>query len=639
MTPDDADFPPRPRRRLWNTFFKKPRDLTRFAPPIPFGAVARPDPDPEVLARWGQYTLLEDRLAVLHRDGTTSYSWHGFVVVHSPASYTAWDLISRPFDKRAMRVTVRGASVRAPGRRPVPVPVHTRMTDRAGNNLLLEAVFAPLRPGATVELAEQHDFFSPDHFGPGMWGELLFHQAAPCRRRRFTLAVARPFALQLELHNGAPAPRETRAGDYRAYVWDLADLPGVEADPVTPPPRDFAPWVDYSALPSWRPVAKKYAGYMVWPAPGGPAVTTLAKQLTVNAGDEGARARAVYEYAAREVRYGRPEREKIEWASRHPDVLTGELRGDCKDKSALLVALLGAVGVPARFALVSAAHAGRRPLLPSPRFNHALVVAQLDGREVWLEPAIEGFTFGDLPSPDQGVHALVLGGPEPEYRLVPGPEPEQHRVERSCRGRLGVDGGYAAEVVVRATGDLAARLRTPLLGRDGTTVERMLKQHAAGELPGAAVRDLWDRHVTDLGGDAAVGFSADLPGVGRRVGGLMLVRIPWLHRLHDTGFFGSAERSQPLTNPVYRVTDRHEIELPPDWSSYGPPVAASLSCCGWEYRYSVQMANDRLVCEREYGARGGHVAPDAYADLREFWLRCMRLEEAEIVLTTGEPGV
>ncbi len=66
--------------------------------------------------------------------------------------------------------------------------------------------------------------------------------------------------------------------------------------------------------------------------------------------------------------------------------------GDCKGKTALLLAMLDALGIKAEAALVATRGGDgldrRLPALGG--FDHVIVRAQLDGRVVWLDPTLEG---------------------------------------------------------------------------------------------------------------------------------------------------------------------------------------------------------------------------------------------------------
>lgn len=66
--------------------------------------------------------------------------------------------------------------------------------------------------------------------------------------------------------------------------------------------------------------------------------------------------------------------------------------GDCKGKTALMLAMLDALGIKAEAALVATrgGEALDRRLPALGGFDHVIVRAQLDGRVVWLDPTLEG---------------------------------------------------------------------------------------------------------------------------------------------------------------------------------------------------------------------------------------------------------
>ena len=85
-------------------------------------------------------------------------------------------------------------------------------------------------------------------------------------------------------------------------------------------------------------------------------------------------------------------------------VATVERRGfgDCKDKAAMIVALLRAVGVPAEFAMVRTRSAGdvARQAYSVQLFNHA--VAYVPELNLYLDGTAEYAALGELPPDDQG---------------------------------------------------------------------------------------------------------------------------------------------------------------------------------------------------------------------------------------------
>lgn len=99
--------------------------------------------------------------------------------------------------------------------------------------------------------------------------------------------------------------------------------------------------------------------------------------------------------------------------------------GDCKDKANLLVTLLGAVGVPAKLALVRAGHDRDvdADFPSSGRFNHAIV--HLPEADRWLDPTASTVPASEVPLSVQGRQALVVDGAQSQLLEVPWPKAEE----------------------------------------------------------------------------------------------------------------------------------------------------------------------------------------------------------------------
>jgi len=81
--------------------------------------------------------------------------------------------------------------------------------------------------------------------------------------------------------------------------------------------------------------------------------------------------------------------------------------GDCKDQVMLLIAMLKFAGIPAYPVLIGTK--GVYPLdeeFPTLLFNHAICLAKVGGKSVFLDPTAETTSFGDLPGGDQGRKVL-----------------------------------------------------------------------------------------------------------------------------------------------------------------------------------------------------------------------------------------
>lgn len=635
MTPFDKTLP-RLRWRLLRTWLKRPRNVRRFATRVPYSEAVKALADSGEAARYGELVLLRDIVVALHRDGTITRLHHTISIPFAGPSLSQWDSVVRTFDSRTARFQIREAIVRLPdgSRRPAQ-----RVVNMMNQHLrAITVTFSHLRPGVTIEFEEQMDFFRPDEVAPAAWSAFFLQEAMPCRRLRFTLAVASPFKAEVALHHSELSPKEWQDGDYGVQLWDVRNAPGIEADIWTPPARDYAPWVDVSTLPSWAPVSKHLFKDLEPPVVVREDVRSLAGTLTNSARTERDKASAIYQYLARDVRYGRHAHEWGIHKAREPGHVLDDLRGDCKDKSAMLVSMLRSVGIDARIAVVLTRHNGATPFLPANRFDHALVVAQIEGRPLWLDAAAGPYTFGELPANDQGVQALVLDRKEACLLDTPPIESEQHGITRDCRGDLDEHGNYAFRATVHAKGDTAAGFRIQYLGRAEDQRRRQLEQYVVSERPGTEVKEARFLDLEDLSRKVVLEYEAELRQWARPVQAILLFRVPWAEPIQFTGPMSAPRRSVPLATPVpCIVSERHEIRAPAGYHGYGLPYEVQEECDWISYACSVTFENGagengRLVCERKVVYRGGIVPTKRFAEYRKFWEACARSDAADVLL-------
>lgn len=170
-----------------------------------------------------------------------------------------------------------------------------------------------------------------------------------------------------------------------------ADNPGAITPPKDAPPRfGWMRVVQYSDFADWAAVSRRFDSIFrdaARLAPDSPVKAEAARIAAAHSGDL-ARAQAALELVQRQVRYifvglngGNltPATADETWQRRY---------GDCKGKTALLLALLAELGIEAEAVLANNAGIddGFDERLPSPGlFDHVLVRAEIDGQAYWLD--------------------------------------------------------------------------------------------------------------------------------------------------------------------------------------------------------------------------------------------------------------
>ncbi|MBX3431734.1 MAG: DUF3857 domain-containing protein [Pirellulales bacterium] len=625
---DDVPRPTKPARRLWRTLLNRPRPARRFAPRLTF------DPtlaglDPAVAAHWGELLLIEDVASILHRDGTVTWLRHIVAWLYGAENLADWDEIVRTYDSRKEVHRVLTAQL-------YPVEGKPRMIkptvqqfayagargSRAGRSLQFN--FHPLRPGVVVEFEEQYDEFVADRAGPLLVNQFFLQTRAPCLRRRYTAAVAAPYELHYRVHHSDVQPALRRDKEYSIAAWELSDAEGTEYDNWNPPPRDFLPWIDVSTAAEWGRFARQLRQELVRPAGSKTTAETerLAQELTADKPTPLAQARSAYAYAARSVRYGRPPAEHQARNTRAASQVFEDLRGDCKDKSSLLVQLLRQMGMQAEIAVLLTADEGRTPFLPSARFNHAIVRATVEGVVHWLDPASGLFTFGQLPEGDTGVAAMILDGETFAFDRVAFPDKERFDTIRRWQGRIDEQGDFVGQLHAEYNGESAARLRQALIDRTAEHCERALRSWLGNEHPGFEADQLCYTAPDDLDGPLSVSCQMRAERIARRVQDAILVQPPWYGAIDMNGPFASPTRRQPLVVPAFYQTDEQfTIELPPGTEPLAAPEPAAHACDWARYDCLLKAEGNTIRCRRRLrlAGRGAHVPAERFNEFRRFW--------------------
>lgn len=181
--------------------------------------------------------------------------------------------------------------------------------------------------------------------------------------------------------------RESREGGVRTVAMVAENLRAVRQEDEVPESYDPTGTLEFTTARDWKDVVA-WAGPLYPRRFGDRAVAAdLAKRLQLDAADpRGALARATA-FVQGDIRYTAIDLGTNSHAPNPPELTLRRRFGDCKDKSALLVALLAEAGIDAEPVLVNTRARGTiRERMPSAAaFDHVVVRARMPGGDVWVD--------------------------------------------------------------------------------------------------------------------------------------------------------------------------------------------------------------------------------------------------------------
>ena len=204
-----------------------------------------------------------------------------------------------------------------------------------------------------------------------------------------------------------PVAKQTVRDGRTTWSFDLAPmepLPSGEAGvPGDIPQR---PFIAIATGRDWGAIAADYRKLVEQRIAQGPIVLPAE----VKGANQGETLRKTVAWLHAHVRYTGIELSDAAIIPWPPNETLKRGFGDCKDKATLLVALLRAAGIDADLALLSTGPGLDidRELPGMGDFDHAIVRAKIDGRDVWVDATEARLPPGQLPPRDQGRRALII---------------------------------------------------------------------------------------------------------------------------------------------------------------------------------------------------------------------------------------
>lgn len=447
-----------------------------------------------------------------------------------------------------------------------------------------------------------------------------------------------PASLPLRLRQTAalPAIKPVTANAVTSVELSLDGLQPVPT-PSQAPPRysigrlieftDFASWADLSAL-----MAPLYESAARLPAQG-PLLAEVARIKALSP-DPRRRAEAALALVQDRVRYVALAMGSGGYVPADAETTWSRRFGDCKGKTALLIALLTALDIEAQPVLVSSFGDGLDARLPlAGMFDHVLVRATIGGKTVWLDGTRTGDTSLDRLQVLHNVWGLpVQRKAAALVRMVP-PPLEQPQLATTIRmdasAELYVPAPTHIETVLR--GDSAIGVKASLDNLTGDTRDRALRDYWRGRFDFIDIKSTSatfdpatgeQRLVMD--GDARMDWSEDhYQTDGTRVG----YRADFTR---DKGLGSDAPFA--VAYPVFTSTQQ-TILLPRGFENMNAGTAADVDqiVAGIHYKRSVTLRGNVFTVDRtertlvpEFPAAE---APAAQAALRALDVRYANLRK------------
>ena len=431
---------------------------------------------------------------------------------------------------------------------------------------------------------------------------------------------------------------KTLEGQQQVWLWECRPGAPLLFEPNTPASAVEDDWLYVASFEKWTELAEWYHRHISDKIAPGQRVRQLAVELTAGMSRPEEKAKALYRYVADEIRYL-----AIEYG-RHgvipapaEDVLSRGF-GDCKDKSALLVALLGAAGMKAVPVLVKSGwgqelHQGPAAL---EFFDHALVY--LPQLKWWLDPSVRYFAPNQLPAELQGVAALAIGSKQLASLFTPIAAAAENRYRLEMKIRPDQEGNGRVWLLAEVGGVLAPHLRQQFAASasEGKVIEQFLSG-LFGQVEQIQGRAL---HLEEFEAPVLIEAELILPALLKaQVDGSLCLPALGSNTYYQNTFARLPKRQTDLAlGPGWLVEWRVKLEPPPGMTPNAPLPGGIVQGNGVNASLQVLENNRALEINAAFQLQGGLVTVADYLQFRRALERVDQLLSAFVCLKREAGG-
>ena len=379
-----------------------------------------------------------------------------------------------------------------------------------------------------------------------------------------------------------------------------------------------------------------------------PEITAKAQELTAGAPDLYTKLKNITEYIQKNVRYFVVERGIGGFQAHFAKDIYRNRYGDCKDKTALLISMLQAVGIRAVYMAVDDRRGVVDPEAPSFYGDHMItaieIPAQIDDprlgalvktkdgkRYLIFDPTNERTPVGNLPSYLQGSYGILAAGDASQLAQLPVLGPEANGTDRKGSFTLSADGALTGTVDTSHEGPGGADLRLLLKYTDEKERREFWESMIARDLQGVAMDSFQFTQPASLDKPLEFHYKVTVPQYAHKAGTLLLVRP---RVVGDQAVpFDDKPRTLPIDlEATGKWHDSFDISLPAGYVVDEMPDPVDMDVEFASYKSSIAVKGNLLHYEREYVVRKVEIPPTKAADFRRLQSAILADEKGTAVL-------
>jgi hypothetical protein len=468
---------------------------------------------------------------------------------------------------------------------------------------------------------------------PGFTAESFFFRAdMPLWQSTYVVNAPALLGLEVDAHGMGSGSAE-RQGNRIVLRATRRDVPPLLPEPGAPGDAEQLPFLQVGAGATTETLARAIGDALVDSYRPTMEIRELADEIRSSAGSE--RGDALVRAAYRRIA------ERVLGGGGFDEPASAILSRGSGNRTVVLKAVLGALGVRARLALVrDFTRDPARYRFPRPdQWSYAVLRVENGDEVIWLDPTNRLSAYGVLAGSLRDAEAVVV--PEPGeaafFTRTPADGTEADRRRAAIDITVDADGGATISGREEYRGFAASALRGALEQLDAASRRQMTEQALARSFRAPSLEALEFEGEREPEALLLVRYRARVERWARRDGGRAIVETPLLPARLGARFLRLATRERILLiGADERISLSLQVQLPPGWS----PVAVAdvdLSTSYGTYRRRERAGGGTLQREESFDLLRARIAPEEYPAFAS-WARAVDASQRRPLLFEVAPA-